>query len=165
MTGGTGGTSSSWRGRGRRRATTALLVELNRHDFPISLDESRWVSANVGLTAGSGIVGVAQRTSGRSEVFSSPVTTEISVEGNLVALEVIFKVTGALEVGQRGAKGTGIGVAVGDRIGDARAREEPDHDVRGSPFHGIHTTTAGIEGIAKGRFGAFELAASRAIVF
>jgi len=141
------------------------LVKLDRRNFPIGFGESRRVSAYVGLTAGSSIAGIAQWTSRGAKDSASPVTTEINVEDNRLALESAIKVAGALEVGHRGTKSAGIRGARGNRTGNTTTLEEPDFDVLGRPFHGIHAATCSIEGISIAPFGSFDLAASRRISF
>lgn len=127
------------------------MVDLERVDRPVSVDEGRGVVLDEILTRRG--FGAACRVGGPD--VAGPVTAESGVEDDLMILEELVDVATTSERRQRSAPVARIGISGSDVRGDAGAREEPNGNGRAGPLGRVHApltvVEAGAVGVALGR--------------
>ncbi len=98
--------------------------------------------------------------------MTSPITTEGSIEDNIIVLEMLIDITPTptLERCNRVAPGSWVGSIASSTIRNTIPAEEPDIDRVTSPFHSIHAAVSVIETIAVGcRTAGYDTAAGIAL--
>lgn len=92
----------------------------------------------------------------RSPNCPTPLTTECSIEDNVMIFEMIIDVTTTLEVGCWGSPCGRVRSTICDVGGDGTRGEEPDANKIGCPLSRIDTAVIGVESGTVGSSGCFE---------